>query len=125
MLHNPFLSYEMRLRLKLGSPFYEYIKYLQKNIPVDAIVQLPPQLPAWDNYGSGTYMNYFLYPRKLIWTQLVKDKISPNATYALVIRGHTTPDSVNAPIWPENYSTNSANLLQTNPELGFIKLKHD
>lgn len=111
ILHNPTLDFQHRLRLKLGSPFYEYTRFLTSHVPSSSSIALPPDNPTWDLYGNVLYMQYFLYPRVI--TSIDK------ADYSLVIRNKT--DNT---LWPsEKLSSSSVTYLQTNPELGINKLK--
>ena len=118
ILHNPFLSQDMRLRLKMGSPLYEYVKFLQSNLPKNTTIALPPYSATWHPYGDQLYMNYFLYPRKTIATQDIGTAPSLQADYALVVR------SSKDVLWPaDKKMLSTATYIQTQPELGFVKLK--
>ena len=79
MLHQPLLPYQQRLRLKLGSPFYEYLQFLYREIPPTASVAIPPETQEWGMYGNFLYMQSWLYPRPVTTDQNLAD-------YSLVIR---------------------------------------
>ncbi len=104
IFHNPLLSYQSRLRLKLGSPFYEYIIFLKANIPENSTVAIPPETEEWGMYGNFLYMQNWLFPRSLT-TDLSK------ADYAIVVD-----------YWPKD--ANAINYLPSE-NLGFTKLSHD
>lgn len=117
MVHNPNLPYPLRERLKMGSPFYEYIQFIKTNIPEGATVILPPQESDWGLYGNFFYMQYYLYPRQLVGSSYFKGN-PKNADYALVVKDK-------AGIWPPRSLIKGIDIkyLQTNPELGIINLK--
>lgn len=108
---NPFLSYQQRLRLKLGSPFYEYIQFLKTNIPADSTVAIPPETRDWGMYGNFLYMKYWLYPRRLT-TDISR------ADYSLIVQSEEA-------IWPKNRTASQIQTLQTSPLLGFQRLNYD
>jgi len=117
MIHNPFLSYPLRERLKMGSPFYEYLKFVKKNTPKDATIILPPQESSWDLYGNFFYMQYYLYPRTLLASS-GQETVLENADYALLVEGKDE-------IWPSSLILKGLNIqyLQASPKLGIIKIK--
>jgi hypothetical protein len=123
ILHNPFLSQEDRFRLKVGSPAFEYLRFLKENTPSDAVISLPPDQPEYRLYGNYLYMNYFLYPRKLIPSYDSNSTPSASATHALVIMGVNRQTNQDCCLWPVDTDTKNTNYLQTTPILGVVKLK--
>lgn len=116
MVHNPFLSYDLRERLKMGSPFYEYIQFIKKEIPEDATIILPPQNSGWGMYGNFFYMQHYLYPRTLIGGYGGVGDLD-SADYALLVEGDS--------LWPDENRLSSLEIdyLQMEPQLGVVKLR--
>lgn len=116
MVHNPFLSYNLRERLKMGSPFYEYIQFIKERTPPDTTIILPPQDSDWGMYGNFFYMQHYLYPRTLIGGYGGTGDLNL-ADYALLVEGDS--------LWPsqDRLSGLEINYLQTEPQLGIVKLK--
>lgn len=60
------LPREEKLRVKLGWFYYDYIQFIKRQTPEDAVVLVPPQGFPWPATGNVAYLRYFLYPRYLI-----------------------------------------------------------
>jgi len=62
----PFAPYEEKLKYRTCPEFYDFIKFIQRNTSEDAVIMIPPQGSAWPFSGHIEYVQYFLYPRRLI-----------------------------------------------------------
>lgn len=85
---NLWANYDWKMGEKLGNNFYSYAKFLQKEIPEDATVMIPPPRFPWPQTGNKYYLNYFLYPRKLVnWDESKLRKVD----YVLALWGESEP----------------------------------
>jgi hypothetical protein len=123
--NNPYLDEDLRFRLKIGSPLYEYLAFIDREIPKDAVVAIPPPGPAWPHSGSSLWMGYFLYPRKVVQNTTNTGVPPTEATHALLIWGEPGGLSQDEYLWPRIDLTDFEVIyLQKNPPWGIIKL-HD
>lgn len=121
---NPNLALNLKYRLKIGSPLYEYLVFLQQNLPEDAVVAEPPQMHPWAYTGNGAFLNYFLYPRRLVQVNTPTDPIPLAATYSLLIWGESHSDDKSLYGWPKtDISSYEITYFQKDPPWGIIKLK--
>ncbi len=121
---NPTLSYDLKMRLKIGTPLYEYLIFLQRNLPIDAIVAEPPQMHPWAYTGNGAFLNYFLYPRRLVQVNLPTDPPPAEATHSLLVWGDSFTENQNLYGWPKiDLSTYEIIYMQKDPPWGIVKLK--
>jgi len=85
---NLWAGYDWKMGEKLGNNFYQYTKFLLKEIPENASVMIPPTRFPWPQTGNKYYLNYFLYPRKLLdWDKNNLKK----ADYILALWGESEP----------------------------------
>ncbi|HJX58995.1 MAG TPA: hypothetical protein VJ481_00360 [Patescibacteria group bacterium] len=64
MIRNPSISMEERLRKKVTPIFYDYVVFVNKYVPEDAKILIPPQGFPWPQSGNYGYIRYFIYPRE-------------------------------------------------------------
>lgn len=121
---NPDLTYDQKMRLKIGSPLYEYLRFLDNELPKDAVIAEPPQMHPWAYTGNGAFLKYFIYPRTLIQVSTPSELPSKEATHSLVVWGDSETKDVSLYGWPKMDLTDyQATYYQIEPPLGFIKLK--
>ncbi len=126
IINNSRLPYDQRLKSKLGSPLFDFIQYAQNNLPPDAVIALPPSGPAWPNTSSGLYMNYFLYPRKLVRPESVNHPPPASATHVFLIWGEVSGLEQDQYLWPrKDYPPSQVTLIQEKPPWGIINLQND
>lgn len=100
MYHNPALSYDEKMRIKIGPELYDYIRFLQDNLPLDAVVLIPPQAHPWGSSGHPEFMNYFLHPRTLLKSTLEQKEVPPEVTHVLVAKGEGPLIGIKEYGWP-------------------------
>lgn len=66
MIHNPLSSYDIKMRRKVGTKFYDYTQFIERNTPENAKILIPPMAYPWPQTGNLAYIRYFLYPRKIV-----------------------------------------------------------
>lgn len=71
MKNFPRRSYDEKMREKYGS-YYDFMLFVKENTPSDAVILVPPMRPPWAGSGNYIFSNYFLYPRKLIGSEIDK-----------------------------------------------------
>lgn len=59
-------SYDQKMAYITGERFYYYAKFIKESTPPDSTILIPPMGFPWPQTGNGGYINYFLYPRKLV-----------------------------------------------------------
>lgn len=97
----PLVSYDEKMRNKIGANFYDYTVFLKSNLPEEAVVLVPPQRFPWPQTGNIYYLRYFLHPRKLVHGNeqtILQDK---NINYALMLWGESAPTQEYLPGWPK------------------------
>lgn len=97
----PGLSYDEKMRHKIGKDFYNYTLFLRKYLPQDATVLIPPMAFPWAQTGNIYYLNYFLYPRKLVYGGEETIAENKNITYALMLWGESGPSQEYKQGWPK------------------------
>lgn len=55
---------DVMMKTKYGY-FYDYIKFVNKIVPSNSSILLPPQKNPWQNEGNQRLSRYFLYPRNI------------------------------------------------------------
>jgi len=99
---NPFLSYDLKMRIKLGPELYEYFQFLQKNLPKEAIVYIPPMESPWGYTGNPAIVRYFLYPRKILPGNFQLQSFPKEATHALLVWGEGQGKECKICGWPKS-----------------------
>jgi len=121
---NPFLSYDLKMRIKLGPELYEYFQFLQKNLPEETTVYIPPMMEPWGYTGNPGMVRYFLYPRKILPGKLEDKGIPQEATHALIVWGERQGKDCKICGWPKTeYQEENAIYLKEDPPWGIIVLK--
>jgi len=87
--HNPFLSYEEKMRVKWGD-YYDFMIYVRDRTSPDAVILIPPQ-STYPRTGNAGLDSYFLHPRKLVGLDQVAD-----ATHVLIVKAEDGSEDV----WP-------------------------
>lgn len=73
----PFLSSEEKVRNRTSPRFYDFITFIRRKTPSGAVIMVPPQSNIWVFAGHIDYVQYFLYPRRLVKDdreRILKDK---------------------------------------------------
>lgn len=121
---NPFLSYDLKMRIKLGPELYEYFQFLQKNLPEEATVYIPPMMEPWGYTGNPAIVRYFLYPRKIIPSKFEDKNIPKEATHALLVWGEGQEKDCGICGWPKvDYKAKDIIYLREDLPWGIIVLK--
>lgn len=87
IVKHPLASYDEKMRYGWGE-LYDYMLFVRKNTPDDAVVMLPPMLNPWMDIGGEGLIRYFLYPRLTI--QDMTNLIAPvdrRADYVVIAWG--------------------------------------
>lgn len=71
---------------------YESIKTLQKEVPQDGIVVIPPQDKDWPDISNGPIVRYFLFPRVIVSSQYpgLKQNEFDEVYFAILKKGDKT-----------------------------------
>jgi hypothetical protein len=95
------MSYDDKMRHKIGKDFYDYTLFLKQHIPENATILIPPMRFPWPQTGNKYYLNYFLYPRKLIYGDEKIIAFDKDITYVLMLWGEAEPIHQYKPGWPK------------------------
>lgn len=95
-----FLSRGEKMRLRFGK-FYDYMQFVKKNTPENAVIAAPPQINPWPKTGNDSYDYYFLFPRIII-SSVSKDKLpdNKNLTHVFLVKGDGQEEDPST-IWPK------------------------
>lgn len=66
-----------KIKLRTNSQFYDFAAFIKKNTPENSIIMTPPQSNIWIFSGNLSFVQYFLYPRRLATDdreRILKDK---------------------------------------------------
>lgn len=63
--NHPFASYDEKMTYNWGF-FYEYMKFVQSEIPEESTIAIPPAQSHWLSSGNSVLVRYFLFPRKVV-----------------------------------------------------------
>jgi hypothetical protein len=108
---NPLASYSQKMT-KVYPGFYPAMKEINSLTSPDATIIIPPPGSPWDIEGNQAMVNYFLYPRKVVNSQIEisPDILTTNNTYVLISKGTMSMFSSNNIYeyhWPKNPITAS------------------
>lgn len=62
---HPIATYDEKMKYNWKF-FYEYMQYVKKVTPEDAVIALPPAQSHWLSTGNIVLVRYFLYPRSVV-----------------------------------------------------------
>ncbi len=99
IVNNPRLNYDQKMEKAWGKMYY-YFLYVNKTIPGDAVIGLPPAQHRWLRTGNTVLMRYFLFPHKLVnlketWKEeTLRDLPVDKYDYLLMIPGDWNDGSV-------------------------------
>jgi hypothetical protein len=123
-IHNPNLSYDEKMALKLGYDVYYFFKFIAQNTPENSTIYVPPMMYPWPYIGNVGYASYFLYPRTLVNGNLDDTAIPIEAEYAIVIWSEV-PSDPNCQIcgWPKvKFNDSEIKYYKQSPQWGIAKL---
>ncbi len=124
-IHNPTLSYDRKMAMKVGYDVYYFFKFIAENTPETAKIYKPPMMYPWPFIGNGGYASFFLYPRELINGELGDTSIPKEADYAVVIWSEVPADpSCQICGWPKaKYTALETMYYKESPPWGIARLK--
>jgi hypothetical protein len=93
-------SYDDKMRHTWGF-YYDYMKFIADNTPVDSTILIPPQSGHWLSSGNQWLDRYFTYPRNLMQGNVFD--IPPNGyDYVMISKGEWLNNDVDWG-WPKVY----------------------
>jgi hypothetical protein len=97
-----FSNYTYDDKMNIRYPiFYYYMKFLQKDIPTNATVGIPPMVGPWMITGNGAMARYFLYPRNLVSLDLNDSQGFENVDYIIIDKGTWAIKDESLHGWPK------------------------
>lgn len=66
---------------------YPYTEFINRHVPVDGIIFIPPQMESWEMEGNPYFLRWFIYPRNTIHSKTIYDQIPADAEYVLIAWG--------------------------------------
>ena len=87
MIRHPLATYDEKMRYG-WKDFYDYMLFLKRNTPEDAVIMFPPMINPWMDVGGGGLIRYFLYPREIIQNMTDENaEIDPGTNYVMLAWG--------------------------------------
>lgn len=108
---DPFATYAQKMT-KVYPGFYPAMQEIKLLTSPDSTIIIPPPASPWDIEGNQAMVNYFLYPRKVVNSQLevLPDILSTDNSYVLISKGTMSMFSsynIYEYHWPKNQITAS------------------
>ncbi|MBP9669856.1 hypothetical protein KBD75_00465 [Candidatus Woesebacteria bacterium] len=88
VINDPFATYAQKMT-KVYPGFYPAMQEIKLLTSPDSMIVIPPPASPWDIEGNQAMVNYFLYPRKVVNSQLeiLPDIVKSQNTYVLISKG--------------------------------------
>ena len=86
-------NYDEKMVIALGGNsgtgwIYTYSKFINKYVPENGTIFIPPQKQAWQMEGNRYYFRWYVYPRKIVTNEKeIESPIPPEADYVLISYG--------------------------------------
>lgn len=100
---HPSASYDDKMRRAVGSEFYNFTQFINRNTPENSLILIPPQAFPWPQSGNEAFMRYFIYPRKMSNGEEYEPITNLN-NYDYVVLNWGETDSIQPPYthgWPK------------------------
>jgi tetratricopeptide (TPR) repeat protein len=101
LITNPHISYEEKMKLKVGEIYFDWTKLVKEHTFINSIIMHPPQMWPWPQSGNLEFSQYFLYPAKLVREDHQRLASKGDITHVLIAWGEAEVKDARYYGWPK------------------------